>query len=80
MSPSLPKRNLPSRLFRRIARSASVSNAHAQFGLGNVGVVAAAGGKRGQEPSPGKAAAAGSSRVFGLDLVAHLRGTGRERE
>ena len=69
--------NLPSRLLRRIARSASSvggggrgGSTHAQFGMINVVVVKGA----------ADSSSVGSGKVFGLDLIAHLRATGRERE
>ena len=46
--------------------------AHAQFGMMNVVVVG--------DASAASSRVAGSGKVFGLDLVAHLRATGRERE
>ena len=46
--------------------------AHAQFGMVNVVVVG--------DASASSRVGGGSGKVFGLDLVAHLRDTGRERE
>ena len=47
--------------------------AHAQFGMMNVVVV-------GDASTASSRVVGGSGKVFGLDLVAHLRATGRERE
>ena len=51
------------------------SGAHAQFGMMNVVVVGDA-----SASSSSSRVVGGSGKVFGLDLVAHLRDTGRERE